>query len=86
MTIHCIGVDFQCFCTFLNPTVDNVSSNRFSDRCTVHTSRKWFSPFLNKVLENVEYVVTNYRPVLNGEHSLTDEEVCKRLCVSKQTP
>lgn len=31
-------------------------------------------------------VVMNYRPVLNGEHSLTDEKVCKWLCVSKQTP
>ena len=26
---------------------------------------------LDKVLENVEYVVMNYRPVLNGEHYLT---------------
>ena len=25
---------------------------------------------LDKVLENVEYVVMNYRPVLNGEHYL----------------
>ena len=29
---------------------------------------------LDRVLENVEYVVTNYRPVLNGEHYLTGEE------------
>ena len=27
---------------------------------------------LDRVLENVEYVVMNYRPVLNGEHYLTE--------------
>ena len=37
---------------------------------------------LDRVLENVEYVVMNYRPVLNGEHYLTGEEVCERLCIS----
>ncbi len=40
---------------------------------------------LDRVLENVEYMVTNYRPVLNGEHYLTGEEVCKKLCISKRT-
>ena len=40
---------------------------------------------LDRVLENVEYVVMNYRPVLNGEYYLTGEEVCKRLCISKRT-
>ena len=35
---------------------------------------------LDRVLENVEYVVMNYRPVLNGEHYLTGE-----LCISKRT-
>ena len=40
---------------------------------------------LDRVLENVEYVVMNYRPVLNGEHYLTGEEVCRRLCISKRT-
>ena len=39
---------------------------------------------LDRVLENVEYVVMNYRPVLNGEHYLTGEEVCRRLCISKR--
>jgi hypothetical protein len=34
---------------------------------------------------NVEYVVMNYRPVLNGEHYLTGDEVCRRLCISKRT-
>ena len=27
----------------------------------------------------------NYRPVLNGEHYLTGNEVCRRLCISKRT-
>ena len=40
---------------------------------------------LDRVLENVEYVVTNYRPVLNGERYLTGEEVCRRRCISKRT-
>lgn len=40
---------------------------------------------LDRMLENVEYVVMNYRPVLNGEHYLTGEEVCERLCISKRT-
>ena len=40
---------------------------------------------LDRVLENVEYVVMNYRPVLNGEHYLTGDEVCRRLCSSKRT-
>ena len=39
---------------------------------------------LDRVLENVEYVVMNYRPVLNGEHYLTGDEVCRRLCISKR--
>ena len=29
--------------------------------------------------------VLNYRPVLNGEHYLTGDEVCRRLCISKRT-
>lgn len=40
---------------------------------------------LDRVLENVEHIVTNYRPALNGEHYLTREEVCQRLCISKRT-
>lgn len=38
---------------------------------------------LDRVLENVEYVVMNYRPVLNGEHYLTGNEVCRRLCIQQ---
>lgn len=40
---------------------------------------------LDRVLENVEYMITNYRPVLGGEHYLTGEEVCHKLCISKRT-
>ena len=40
---------------------------------------------LDRMLENVEYMVTNYRPVLGGEHYLTGEEVCQKLCISKRT-
>ncbi|WP_431440494.1 helix-turn-helix domain-containing protein [Bacteroides hominis] len=40
---------------------------------------------LDRVLENVEHIVTNYHPVLNGEHYLTGEEVCQRLYISKRT-
>lgn len=39
---------------------------------------------LDRVLE-MEYVAMNYRPVLNGEHYLTGDEVCRRLCISKRT-
>ena len=39
---------------------------------------------LDRVLENVEYVVMNYRPVLNGEHYLTGDEVC-RAALHQQT-
>ena len=41
--------------------------------------------FLYQMLENVEYMITNYRPVLGGEHYLTGEEVCQKLCISKRT-
>lgn len=40
---------------------------------------------LDRILKNVEYIVTHCRPPLNGEHYLTGEEVCKRLCISKRT-
>ena len=39
---------------------------------------------LDRMLENVEYMVTNYHPVLGGEHYLTGEEVCQKLCISKR--
>lgn len=40
---------------------------------------------LDRILKNVEYIVTHCCPPLNGEHYLTGEEVCKRLCISKRT-
>lgn len=45
-----------------------------------NTTQVLFSS-LDRVLENVEYMITNYRPVLGGEHYLTGEEVCQN-CVS----
>ena len=32
---------------------------------------------LDRVLENLEHIVTNYRPVLNGEHYLTGRKSAK---------
>lgn len=49
-----------------------------------NTTQVLFSS-LDRVLENVEYMITNYRPVLCGEHYLTGEEVCQKLCISKRT-
>lgn len=49
-----------------------------------NTTQVLFSS-LDQVLENVEYMITNYRPVLGGEHYLTGEEVCQKLCISKRT-
>lgn len=40
---------------------------------------------LDMMWEKVEYVVMNYRPVLNYEHYQTGDEVYRRLCISKQT-
>ena len=37
------------------------------------------------LFSSLDRVVMNYRPVLNGEHYLTGEEVCRRLCISKRT-
>ena len=48
------------------------------------TTQVLFSSF-DRVLENVEQMVANYRPVLNGEQYLTGEEVCKKLCIIKRT-
>lgn len=40
---------------------------------------------LDRILKNVELIVTHHHPILNGEYYLTGEEVCKRLCISKRT-
>ena len=42
-----------------------------------NTTQVLFSS-LDRVLENVEYMITNYRPMLGGEHYLTGEEVCQK--------
>lgn len=40
---------------------------------------------LDRVLENVEMMAANFRPVLGGERYLTGDEVCEKLHVSKRT-
>lgn len=40
---------------------------------------------LDRVLEGVEYMAANFRPVLGGERYLIGDEVCERLHVSKRT-
>ena len=55
------------------------------DLITKDSETRRYCFHLDRVLENVEHIVTNYRPVLNGEHYLTGEEVCQRLCISKRT-
>ena len=40
---------------------------------------------LDKVLAIVEYEVLIYRRCMIGEHYLTGDEVCRRLCISKRT-
>lgn len=49
-----------------------------------NTTQVLFSS-LDRVLENVEYMITNYRPVLGGERYLTGDEVCEMLHISKRT-
>jgi len=49
-----------------------------------NTSKVFFES-LDRVLENVEQMAANYRPVLGGERYLTGDEVCQKLHVSKRT-
>ena len=49
-----------------------------------NTTQVLFSS-LDRVLENVEYMITSYRPVLGGERYLTGDEVCEMLHISKRT-
>lgn len=39
---------------------------------------------LDRVLENVEHIVTNYRPVLNGEHYLTGRKSAKGCTLASE--
>lgn len=48
------------------------------------TTKLLFSS-LDRVLEGVEYMAANYRPLLAGERYLTGDEVCEMLHVSKRT-
>ena len=44
-----------------------------------------FFKALDRILDNVEALTASFKPTLNGEHYLTGEEVCERLCISKRT-
>ena len=44
-----------------------------------------FFSSLDRVLEEVEMMAANYRPVLGGERYLVGEEVCEKLHVSLRT-
>ena len=40
---------------------------------------------LDRMLDNVEALAASFKPVLNGEHYLTDQEVSQRLHISRRT-
>ena len=40
---------------------------------------------LDGLAEKLEYVLSTYKPPLNGERYLTEEQVCKLLNISKRT-
>lgn len=40
---------------------------------------------LDGLAEKLEYVLSTYKPPLNGERYLTGEQVCKLLNISKRT-
>ena len=44
-----------------------------------------FMKSLERMTEGIEHLATNSRPLLNGEHYLTDKEVSARLKVSRRT-
>ena len=44
-----------------------------------------FFASLDRMSDGVESLVKNHRPMLNGEHYLTDREVSERLKVSRRT-
>lgn len=48
------------------------------------TTKDFFSS-LDRVLESVENIVTDYRPIFGGERYLTGNEVCEKLHVSQRT-
>ena len=46
---------------------------------------KGFFHSLERMLDNIEDVLTNQRPTLNGERFLTDKEVSDRLKISRRS-
>ena len=44
-----------------------------------------FMESLEQMTEGIEHLATNCRPLLNGEHYLTDKELSARLKVSRRT-
>ena len=40
---------------------------------------------LNRMVDNFERAVMNYRPMLDGERFITDKELCARLQLSRRT-
>lgn len=40
---------------------------------------------LNRMVDNFERAVMNYRPMLGGERFITDKELCARLQLSRRT-
>lgn len=40
---------------------------------------------LNRMVDNFERAVMNYRPMLGGERFMTDKELCARLQLSRRT-
>lgn len=40
---------------------------------------------LDRMLENVEALTASFKPVLNGEHYLTDQDISQRLHISRRT-
>lgn len=46
---------------------------------------KAFFHSLDKMLDNIETALADYKPMLNGERFLTDVQVAERLKVSRRT-
>lgn len=44
-----------------------------------------FFKVLDRILDNAEALTESFKPVLNGEHYLTDQDVSERLHISKRT-
>ena len=54
----------------------------------INKDSEWIIHFmgsLDRLLDNVEHLTSNYRPTLGGERFFTDKEVSARLKVSRRT-